>query len=237
MNRKEFLQWALAASVLSPALARAQATLSPKEIAALNSAIQDEYKARATYAKVVENFGAVPPFSNIIQAETKHIAALSRLFQNYGLVVPQDTWAAKVPAFASIEAACAAAVQAEIDNAALYDSLVDGVTHPDLLQVFEALRRASIENHLPAFQARLSGGAAAAGPGARAGGMGGQQAMRGQGNGAGAGYGRGAAMGPMRGPGGGHGQGAGGQGRNGAGQGRGGGNGHGRGAGGPRNGR
>ncbi|MCK5861387.1 MAG: DUF2202 domain-containing protein, partial [Candidatus Hydrogenedentes bacterium] len=99
----------------------AAVVLSADEQGALNDALQDEYKARATYAKVIETFGAVRPFSNIIHAESQHINALSRLYNRYNLPIPADTWKDKVPVFTSLEEACTAAIQAEIDNAALYD--------------------------------------------------------------------------------------------------------------------
>ena len=45
-------------------------------ITAMHDALEDEYKARATYRKVIERFGRVRPFVNIIQAEERHIEAL-----------------------------------------------------------------------------------------------------------------------------------------------------------------
>jgi len=52
----------------------------------------------------------------------------------------------------NIHAACEAGVQAEIDNAALYDRLLNSTQRPDILTVFQALRSASQDRHLPAFQ-------------------------------------------------------------------------------------
>ena len=43
--------------------------ISQSEIEALDLAINDEYKAQATYQKVIDKFGEIRPFSNIIQAE------------------------------------------------------------------------------------------------------------------------------------------------------------------------
>jgi hypothetical protein len=43
--------------------------LSQSEIDALNLAINDEYKAKSTYQKVINKFGPVMPFSNIINSE------------------------------------------------------------------------------------------------------------------------------------------------------------------------
>ena len=35
-------------------------------------AINDEYHARAFYNAVIDKFGEIRPFSNIVQAETRH---------------------------------------------------------------------------------------------------------------------------------------------------------------------
>ena len=50
--------------------------LTETEIRALNEALDDEYRAFATYDQVLADFGEVPPFSNIREAEGRHIEAL-----------------------------------------------------------------------------------------------------------------------------------------------------------------
>ena len=127
-------------------------TLDEAEVNALVEAINDEYKALMTYQKVVDTFGAVQPFASIMRAEQQHIAALERLFVRYGVEIPVNDWYDRVPAFDSVTAASAAGVQAEIDNAALYDGLFAAVDEPDIVQVFTRLRDASQDKHLPAFQ-------------------------------------------------------------------------------------
>lgn len=129
-----------------------QAELSESEKTALNLAIDDEYKARATYNGVISKFGSVRPFTNIVEAEEQHISALEGLYNDYGLEIPEDKWAGNAPVFDSVQDACAAGVQAEIENAALYDNISKSVDNQDILDVFERLGRASRENHLPAFQ-------------------------------------------------------------------------------------
>jgi len=127
-------------------------TLEEGEVEALIEAINDEYKALSVYQKVVDKFGAVRPFTNIIKAEEQHIAALETLFVRYGIEIPENDWYGQVPEFDSVAEACQAGVQAEIDNAALYDELFAAVDEPDIIQVFTRLRDASQNNHLPAFQ-------------------------------------------------------------------------------------
>ncbi len=118
----------------------------------LTAAIHDEYKARDTYRAVINTLGQVRPFVNIINAEEQHISLLANLFNSHGLSVPQDT-VGGLPSPASLGAACSLGVQAEIDNAALYDSLLSGTTnYPDVQAVFRQLQSASLDQHLPAFQ-------------------------------------------------------------------------------------
>jgi hypothetical protein len=126
--------------------------LSQAEVEALNEALQDEYKAEATYQKVVDNFGDVRPFTNIIRAEQTHSGALKTLYVKYGLTIPQNEWSDKIPDFISVADACEAGVEAEVTNVAIYDRLFSQVDNQDILQVFTALRDASQEKHLPAFQ-------------------------------------------------------------------------------------
>ena len=126
--------------------------LSEAEIQALYRALDDEYKALATYQSVMATFGQVRPFVNIARAEQNHISALVTLFERYSLPVPENDWAGQVPQFESLAAACQAGVQAEIENAALYDELFASVDHADITRIFQQLRDASQEQHLPAFQ-------------------------------------------------------------------------------------
>jgi hypothetical protein len=127
--------------------------LTERERADLLAALDDEYKARATYAQVLVDFGSdTLPFANIVEAEARHIEALRTVFLRYGLPVPEDPWAGRVPRYASVSEACAAGVDAEIENAALYDRLLAGTDRADVLAVYRNLQAASQERHLPAFQ-------------------------------------------------------------------------------------
>lgn len=145
-------------------------TLSPPEIQALHDALDDEYHAWATYSQVLADFGPVRPFLNIRDSEQRHIQALQDLFQRHNLSIPANPWGmATVPRYPSLEGACVAGVQAEIDNVDLYRRILGATRRPDLLRVFRRLQSASQERHLPAFQraaARLGG--VATGPAAGA---------------------------------------------------------------------
>lgn len=127
--------------------------LTPDVVAAMDEAILDEYRAEMTYRTVVEDFGEVLPFANIVNAEVRHSDALASLYLRRGLAVPADPWTAgDIPPFASIPEACRVGVVAEIDNAAIYDGYLSLELPADVRQVFQSNRDASVERHLPAFE-------------------------------------------------------------------------------------
>jgi len=124
---------------------------------ALQAALDDEYRAYATYQVIIEKFGDVRPFTNIIRAEDRHASFLKPLFTKYGLNVPENPYLSgdsRPKAPATLKEACELGVQAEIDNAALYDGKVLPAVkdYPDITDVAILLRDASRNNHLSAFQ-------------------------------------------------------------------------------------
>jgi hypothetical protein len=131
-------------------------TLSAQTVEALLEALEDEYRARATYRKVIEAFGPAQPFVNIAEAEDRHVRSLVALLERHGVAAPPDDWPDRVTAPESVEAACAAGVEAEIENDAMYRRLLAVVTEPDARSVMENLRAASQDRHLPAFRRCLA---------------------------------------------------------------------------------
>jgi rubrerythrin len=134
------------------AAAREPSGLTDAERRALREALDDEQRAWATYDQVIRDFGPVRPFAAIRDAEARHIEALAALSRRHGVEPPESSWPGRVPRYASVRDACAAAVEAEIANAGLYRRLEASTTRPDLLVVFTTLRRASEEHHLRAFR-------------------------------------------------------------------------------------
>jgi hypothetical protein len=122
-------------------------TLSEAEVRALHEALDDEYRAWATYDQVIRDFGLQRPFSNIRDAEARHIAALQELFTRYGLEMPGNPWPGRVPRYASLREACEAGVEAEVENGSLYARLLRSTERQDILTVFGNLQRASQERH------------------------------------------------------------------------------------------
>ena len=147
-------------------------SLSETEAHALHEALDDEYRSWATYDQVIADFGEVRPFSNIREAEARHIEALCTLFARYGLPIPENTWPGKVERFPSVQAACEAAVADEIANGELYERLFGTTQRPDILTVLRNLQEASQQRHLAAFQRCAERGAGGGGRGAGGGGHG-----------------------------------------------------------------
>jgi len=132
--------------------------LDDAEIQALKYTLDDEYKAHETYAQVIRDFGDVRPFINIVEAEARHYSALLSLFEKYGIAPPENRWAGMAPRFPGVREACVAAIQGEIENVALYDRALKSTQRPDVLAVYQALRSASLDRHLPAFRRCAEGG-------------------------------------------------------------------------------
>lgn len=147
---------------------------------AIIAALDDERKAQATYQAVIDRYGEVMPFVNIIRAEVRHERNLLSLFEKYGVPVPVNGWATKdLKAPDSLKAAYDEAIAFEKANAELYTRFLAFVKEDDIRSVFEYNRGASVDNHLRAFERFAAGG----GPGG------------GRGNGPGFGRGNGPGMG------------------------------------------
>ena len=107
----------------------------------LIEAINDEYKARATYHLVISQFGEIRPFINIVEAESRHIEALLPLFEKYNVTVPEDDWESGIELPSSILEACRVGVEAEIENAEMYNRLLQStIEYPDVQEVLIQLQ-------------------------------------------------------------------------------------------------
>lgn len=112
----------------------------------------DEQHAYAVYQAVIDQFGAVRPFTNIQNSEAQHISAWETLFTRYGIAMPEIP-VFELPVFTSVSEACSIGAGAEIANFDLYDSMLAAFEpYPDLLYVAQNLRDASEFSHLPAFE-------------------------------------------------------------------------------------
>jgi hypothetical protein len=133
----------------------AQQSSDPTLEQMLTYAIQDEYLARAEYRFIINEYGSIRPFSNIIQAEEQHINMLVPLFTKYGFAVPEDNAAEHIVVPKDLKEALETGVQAEIDNIGMYETFLNRPLPDDVRDVFERLKNAS-GNHLQAFRNALS---------------------------------------------------------------------------------
>ena len=124
----------------------------------LTAALLDEYLAQATYEQIINTYGDVKPFTNIVLAEQQHINLLLPLFETYGISVPENQAASQVVLPDSIASALATGVEAEKANIAMYEAfLAQDNLNDDVRSIFELLKTASI-HHLAAFSKdRLNG--------------------------------------------------------------------------------
>jgi hypothetical protein len=107
--------------------------------------------AHSQYATVLDTFGKVRPFSNIILSEERHIGYLQPLFTDRGWDIPADKAKEYVVTPKTFAEALKLGVQAENDNIAMYEYFLQQPELPsDVKTVFELLLAAS-NKHLQAF--------------------------------------------------------------------------------------
>lgn len=117
-----------------------------------------EYAALASYQAVLDEYGQVEPYATILQAESRHADALIRQLERLGVDVPENPYLGKIAAPADLQTAAEAWAEGEIWNVELYDYLITQTDNSQILKVLGNLRRASLESHLPAFQAAAENG-------------------------------------------------------------------------------
>lgn len=57
----------------------------------LTDALTSEREAIALYTAIIDEYGSVQPFTNLLEAALNHERAIERLFDYYGLLVPPET--------------------------------------------------------------------------------------------------------------------------------------------------
>jgi hypothetical protein len=150
---------------LDPAITAAKGTLTEQQKATLVAMAQEEKLAHDLYAAFAGKYDAVV-FDRIAAAETRHLAAVRTLLDRYGIADPAagrsagqfsdpTVQATYDKLLAQGQAGRSAALRAGVtveqtDIADLTDAL-DGLSAPDVVQVYTQLRAAS-QHHLAAFQ-------------------------------------------------------------------------------------
>ena len=117
-----------------------------------------EFAALASYQAVLDEFGRVEPYATIMEAEARHAESLIRQLDRMGIEAPENPYLGAISAPSSLETAAKAWAEGEVLNVELYDNLLSATTDEKLIRVFTNLRRASAEEHLPAFEAAAENG-------------------------------------------------------------------------------
>jgi rubrerythrin len=157
---------ATATAVLAACASPLQA-VSLADTKALSMALEDEYRAEATYNAVLGSFPGARPFINIIEAERRHADRVKAEMDRVGITYAKtNPYLGTFKAPASVLEACQQGIVAEEENIALYDRVLPSVTDGQIRETLTALQSASRERHLPAFQRCVArGGAMGAGRG------------------------------------------------------------------------
>ncbi len=122
----------------------------------LRIACYDEYHAYETYKMIIDKFGPVNPFANIIEAEQNHVNATLLFLKKYNVEPPLNDWAKRIEIPESLIECCEVGVGAEIANIQMYDNLLSYTKQADIQDMFFRLQAASFNNHLPAFRESVS---------------------------------------------------------------------------------
>ncbi|MBS9782773.1 MAG: DUF2202 domain-containing protein [Arcobacter sp.] len=118
---------------------------------ALRICAYDEFRAYNTYSNVINKFGNVRPFSNIIEAEIRHYEHTLVLLQKYGIEEP-FVKEEQIELPNTLQECCELGIAGEIRNIAMYEHLLSYVQEDDVRDLFYRLQAASYNNHLPAFR-------------------------------------------------------------------------------------
>lgn len=117
-----------------------------------------EYAALASYQAVLDEYGDVEPYATIMEAEARHADALGRQLERLGVEVPENPYLGDIPAPADLQTAAEAWAEGEILNVELYDQLIADAESEQVIKVFNNLRSASLDSHLPAFELAAENG-------------------------------------------------------------------------------
>ena len=117
-----------------------------------------EYAALASYQAVLDEYGQVEPYATIMAAEARHADALIRQLDRLGIDAPENPYLGLIPAPADLETAAEAWAEGEVLNVELYDQLIADAESDRVIKVFNNLRSASLDSHLPTFELAAENG-------------------------------------------------------------------------------
>ena len=138
-------------------------SLAPKAQKALHSALNclvGEYAGVALYAKTVQKFGKVQPYSRLLTEEIKQRSAVQKLLRKYGVVYADNPYLKKAKAPSTLKQAANYGIQLAEGNVALYDKLLPAVAeYPDIVLLFQKMQAETRDVHLRLLEtAKVNGG-------------------------------------------------------------------------------
>lgn len=120
--------------------------------AALEEALDQAYRAEATFESAIAAFGPVPPFVGLVEEERRHADTLLQIFERHGLEARPNRWRGRISKPGSVREACSAAAAVEEARLAMYDRLISAVDDPEVAATFRALRDTARTGHLPELE-------------------------------------------------------------------------------------
>ncbi|NKB56972.1 MAG: DUF2202 domain-containing protein [Alphaproteobacteria bacterium] len=122
---------------------------------ALKLALRSKFKTCALYHMVLQAFGPVQPFKDLLKIEDKYRMVLEGLARRYDVSAPPNEWEGQVAIPVSFVEACEEAIELERENDTLYLDLLSREENPALRRVLMRMRNVSQISHLPSFKEYL----------------------------------------------------------------------------------
>ena len=122
---------------------------------ALDSALRSKYRTCALYRMVLQAFGPVQPFKDLLKLEEKYRLVLNGLARRYAHTGPADEWEGRIAIPVSFVEACEEAIQLERENDRLYGALLERTADPALHRLLTRMRNVSQITHRPSFKEYL----------------------------------------------------------------------------------
>jgi len=165
MMNKTTLTVLSAATVFVLAGCSATATVEPdaKAPEASETAIsQEQVEAGETLDLQVQLTGEEIVLEALMGPDGEYAAAASYLavleLERLGVEVPENPYLGQIAAPEDLESAARAWAEGEVANVELYDALLAQTDDAQLSKVLNNLRSASLDSHLPAFEAAAANG-------------------------------------------------------------------------------
>jgi len=121
-------------------------------IEALRAAQRSVFKTCATYRMILQVFGPVPPFREMLLVEQRHRTVLTGMLRKLGAAAPIDDWETRAAIPVTLIDAGEDALETAMAHAALYERLYEQMRDPAARRIFRRMRNISRDIHQPALR-------------------------------------------------------------------------------------